>query len=1018
MTASSEKDRLGLMTRRSSPMVVGDDSLWVKLRDAGFDEESVKRRDKASLIAYIAKLEAEIFDYQHHMGLLLMEKKDWASKYEQVKALVDSTEMKHKVDQAAHLSALAEAKEREESLKKSLGIEKECLANIEKTLHEMRAESAETKVAADIKMTEAQNMLENAQKNLVDAEAKKHAAESLQAEATRYHRIADRKLQEVEEREDELRRRIMSFKSECEAKDRQISLERQSLVERQKLVQQEQERVLDSQALLNQREEYISGKHQDFSRLEKELEDSKAKIDKKLIALNEEEASLNLNLASLSTREEAVSRREAMLDKKERELLCVQEKLASKEHDEIQRLIAKHEASLELKKLELEAEMEQKRISMEDETETKRRDCELREVDLDQREDLVREREQEIDLQLRALSEKEKDVTEKLNSLQEIEENLSAAKEAIELEKLYMQKEKEEIKSMKADLHISFDSLETKKKEVEEAQEKLEATKHERNELLVLEVKLNDEVDSIRAQKLDLITEAEELKAEKSKFETEWELIDEKRDELRQEAERISEERKSVAKFLKEERARLKAEKDELQEQFKRDVGSLSSEREDFLSKMEQEHSEWFSRIQLERENFVQDIELQKIELENCIRKRRDEIESEKINAQIQQLDQLESLKLASEDFVLSEIEEDFKFTRQNRPAKRYQDFQAISKDDELKLLTSKDARSGWLGSSLISKKAQDSASPPSSTRSWLKRCSDIIFKPSPEMSSVNDNERSAATEFGGAKLLEDMYSKQSKKVGLAQLKNVQDESDLVDQYIPRSERKDSGFQRMQPIKSVNEEPKVILEVPLADEIVKGASVMESEIETEVTEDALYPDAGVLAGRKRVNRSSSPDDFELPLKQGRNKKKRRQGGDSPVTPLEETTSDCAAPPSVEKNGFPLYGQTPKNPEENGDGANETMKCVIDSDATEIKGIETSAELNKLDCSQSFTPASHQDDPDDGVIGANAFSEAILAGLDCSPNFTFASPQDDIVDGGIDGNAFSERVANGLEFSAK
>lgn len=37
-----------------------DESIWKRLRDAGLDEDSIKRRDKAALIAYIAKLESEV----------------------------------------------------------------------------------------------------------------------------------------------------------------------------------------------------------------------------------------------------------------------------------------------------------------------------------------------------------------------------------------------------------------------------------------------------------------------------------------------------------------------------------------------------------------------------------------------------------------------------------------------------------------------------------------------------------------------------------------------------------------------------------------------------------------------------------------------------------------------------------------------------------------------------------------------------------------------------------------------
>ncbi|CAL5436347.1 unnamed protein product [Camellia sinensis] len=148
------------------------------------------------------------------MGLLIMERKEWVSKYEQIKSSAESAEFLYKRDQASHSSALAEAKKREENLKKAFGIEKECVRNIEKALHEMRAEYAETKVAAESKLAEAQSMVEDAQKKYTEAEVKLHAAESLEAEANRYHRIAERKLHEVEAHEDDLRRRIMSFKSE------------------------------------------------------------------------------------------------------------------------------------------------------------------------------------------------------------------------------------------------------------------------------------------------------------------------------------------------------------------------------------------------------------------------------------------------------------------------------------------------------------------------------------------------------------------------------------------------------------------------------------------------------------------------------------------------------------------------------------------------------------------------------------------------------------------------------------
>ncbi|XP_058006227.1 protein CROWDED NUCLEI 4-like [Hevea brasiliensis] len=284
---------------------LSDETIWKRLKEAGFDEDSIRIRDKAALIAYIAKLESEIFDLQHHMGLLILERNDFTSKFEQIKASSEAAELKQKRDQAAHLSALAEARKREESLKKALGVEKECMTSIEKALHEMRAKSAETKFAAECKLADACSMVEDAQKKYMDSEAKLLAAEALQAEASQYRRAAERKLQEVEEREDDLGRRVTAFKADCDAKEKEIVIERQTLSERQKVLHQEHERLLDGQALLNQREDYVASKCQELNRLEKELENSKTRIEKELRDLHDKKSNLELTVAS-STQREAV----------------------------------------------------------------------------------------------------------------------------------------------------------------------------------------------------------------------------------------------------------------------------------------------------------------------------------------------------------------------------------------------------------------------------------------------------------------------------------------------------------------------------------------------------------------------------------------------------------------------------------------------------------------------------------------------------------------------------------------
>ncbi|KZV29915.1 nuclear matrix constituent protein 1-like protein-like [Dorcoceras hygrometricum] len=605
-----------------------DEVLWKRLKESGLDEESIKRRDKAALIAYIAKLEAELYEHQHHMGLLIMEKKEWLSKLDEAKSVAESTELKYKRLQASHVTDLAEAKKREDSMRKALGIEKECLKNIEKTLHELRAEYAELKVDAESKYAEAKNMVEAANNKLLEAEEKWRAAECLESEASRYHRIAERKLHEVEEREDDLRRRMTTLKSELDVKEKDIQHERLALSERQKVQQLTQERLLEGQGLLNQREEYVFTRTQELERLEKKLEDMKLRLEKDQRYLNEEKLALQSKASSISAREEAVIRRECDLLRKEEDLLLLQAKLASKESDNVQEVIFNHEATLQRKNSAFEAELVDKRKLMEDEMNAKRRVLELRELDLRQREDYTSERELELDNESKRLQEREKEVEERSTLVQEKEKNLLTAEEELESKKRALQLEKEQINQNMIDLQKSLDSLEEKRKIINDAEEKVKSTKSATNEFLTLELRLKEEIDTIRAQKQDLEAEADHLKEEKAKFEAEWELIDEKREELARQAKHIAEEKLIISKFLKDERDSLTAERTAMRDQYKQDLESLSRDREAFMSELEHERSEWFSKFQKERSDLLLEMELQKEELENCVSKRREEIES------------------------------------------------------------------------------------------------------------------------------------------------------------------------------------------------------------------------------------------------------------------------------------------------------------------------------------------------------------------------------------------------------
>ena len=69
-------------------------------------------------------------------------------------------------------------------------------------------------------------------------------------------------------------------------------------------MQQSQDRLLDGQSLLNQREEYVFNRSQELTRLEKQLEASKLDVENERKVLFEKKQDLDLLQTSLSAREE------------------------------------------------------------------------------------------------------------------------------------------------------------------------------------------------------------------------------------------------------------------------------------------------------------------------------------------------------------------------------------------------------------------------------------------------------------------------------------------------------------------------------------------------------------------------------------------------------------------------------------------------------------------------------------------------------------------------------------------
>ncbi|KAL1564906.1 nuclear matrix constituent protein 1-like [Salvia divinorum] len=601
---------------------------WRRFREVGLlDEAALERRDREALLEKAQRLERELHDYQYNMGLLLIENKEWTSKHEEVHQSLLEVQELLKREKTTHLIAVTQVEERETNLRKALEVERQCVAELERSLREIHAEHDKIKITSDTKLANANNLVAGIQDRSLEVQQRLLAADAKLAEASRKSLEMERKLQEVDTRESVLKRERMSFISERDAHEATFVKHKEDMREWERKLQEGEERLCQNRRHINEREEKLVELNRMLKQRESEFAEEQKRVELLNLNLKNKEDEVNKKLSELIEKEEKAEARRSNLEMKEKDLSALTEKLSERERVEIQNLVDEHRAAFEIKKQDLEVELEYKRKLLEDELRVKTDELVKKVNEISHMTEKLKKQEQALEKKSERVKEKEKDCDVMLKGLKEKdkalkleEKNLNSLRQEIVSEKETLQSLKDELEKMKAE--VSQTEL-----QILDETEKLRITEEEREKHNHLIHELKQEIQRYNHQKDLLCKERDDLKLDRKRFEEEWEVLDEKRTEVTRELQQLDEDKKTFDKFKHSLEKKLEEDKIATENYIKREMETLRLEKESFAATKKHEQSMLSEKAQHEHNKLLHDFETRKRDLEAEMQDKQEEFE-------------------------------------------------------------------------------------------------------------------------------------------------------------------------------------------------------------------------------------------------------------------------------------------------------------------------------------------------------------------------------------------------------